>query len=56
MQTNHVSKVMFANYLTKGKMPNENELTTLAEFNLNQAFLECEKFVEGFGTSNAVPL
>lgn len=54
LQTNHVSKVMFANYLTKGKMPNENELTTLAEFNLNQAFLECEKFVEGFGTSNAV--
>ena len=54
LQTNHVSKVMFANYLTKGKMPNENELTTQAEFNLNQAFLECEKFVEGFGTSNAV--
>ena len=54
LQTNHVSKVMFANYLTKGKMTNENELTTLAEFNLNQAFLECEKFVEGFGTSNAV--
>lgn len=54
LQTNHVSKVMFANYLTKGKMPNENELTTMAEFNLNQAFLECEKFVEGFGTNNAV--
>lgn len=54
LQTNHVSKVMFANYLMKGKMPSENELTTLAEFNLNRAFIECEKFVERFKISDAV--
>lgn len=54
LQTNHVSKVMFAEYLMHGKMPDESELTTLAEYNLNAAFIECAKFVDSFGTSEAI--
>ncbi len=54
LQTNHVSKVMFADYLMHGKMPDESDLTTLAEYNLNAAFVECAKFVDSFGTSEAI--
>lgn len=54
LQTNHVSKIMFSNYLTEGKKPEQDELTTLAEFNLYQAFNDCEKFVDSFKTSEAV--
>ncbi len=54
LQTNHISKIMFSNYLTCGKKPEITDLTTLAEHNLYQAFNECEKFVEGFKTSEAV--
>lgn len=54
LQTNHISKVMFSNYLHRGEIPDPKELTTLAEYNLHDAFVECKKFVESFGTSEAV--
>lgn len=54
LQTNHISKIMFSEYLLTGNMPSVNELTTLAELNLFQAFGECQKYVESFKTSEAV--
>lgn len=54
LQTNHVSKIMFSEYLTNGTMPAPTDLTTLAELNLFQAFSECEKYVESFNSSEAV--
>ena len=54
LQTNHISKIMFSAYLTEGTIPSPLELTTLAEFNLYHAYIECQKYVESFGTNEAV--
>lgn len=54
LQTNHISKIMFSTYLTEGVIPSPMDLTTLAEFNLYHAYVECQKYVEGFGTTEAV--
>lgn len=54
LQTNHISKLIFSEYLTTGNVPKPHELTTLAELNLYDAFNECQKYVESFKTSEAV--
>lgn len=54
LQTNHRSKIIFSDYLKEGKLPEENDLLTLAEYNLYDAFVECEKFVNDFQTGTAV--
>ncbi|BAY85447.1 hypothetical protein NIES267_49470 [Calothrix parasitica NIES-267] len=45
LQTNHDNKLLFRNYLTKGKIPIEEDLETSADKNIIRAFNECEKFV-----------
>lgn len=54
LQTNHVSKIIFRDYLTNGALPSPADLTTLAELNLFQAFTECQKFVESFDSTTNV--
>lgn len=54
LQTNHRSKIIFSEYLKKGKLPDKDKLLTLAEYNLYDAFVECEEFVNGFQTGTAV--
>ena len=50
LQTNHISKIMFEQYLREGTVQAASTYTTLAEQNLRDAFNECEKFVEQLRT------
>lgn len=54
LQTNHISKIIFDDYLTNNKIPDKNNLKTLAEFNLYDAFIDCQKYVESFEDSKDV--
>ena len=45
LQTNHDSSMIFRKYLLYGIIPEENVLNTTAEFNLFNAFKECESFI-----------
>lgn len=45
LQTNHDSRKIFVNYLREGTLPKNQDLSMDAEFNLFDAFVECESFV-----------
>lgn len=54
LQTNHISKIIFSKFLCEGKIPEKEELSTVAEYNLLDAFNDCRAFVEGLKSSEAV--
>lgn len=49
LQTNHDSSFIFRNYIKEGVIPNINDIKTIAEKNLHDAFIESEKFVSNSG-------
>lgn len=45
LQNNHDNRMLLRNYLKDGSIPNENDIKTIADENINQAIKDCEKFV-----------
>lgn len=54
LQTNHDSSMIFRKYLLNGTIPEEKYLKTTAEFNLFDAFNECESFVASWEKNRPV--
>lgn len=50
LQTNHVSRQIFREFLLKGTIPEAKSLNTSAEFNLCMAFNECVKYVRSLSS------
>ena len=46
LQTNHDLAGIFSEYIKEGKLPDKNKIVTHADLKLQQAFNECEQFVE----------
>jgi Protein of unknown function DUF262/Protein of unknown function (DUF1524) len=46
LQTNHDSSMIFSDYIRNGTLPDEDKITTQADYKLSQAFLHCERFVQ----------
>lgn len=45
LQNNHDNRMLLRNYLKDGSIPNESDIKTIADENINQAIKDCEKFV-----------
>jgi hypothetical protein len=54
LQTNHDSSMIFRKYMLLGTIPNENILRTTAEYNLFNAFKECELFINEWERNRSV--
>lgn len=54
LQTNHDNSRFFENYLTKGEIPSEDTINTIADKNLYHALNECEDFVKGWKNESSV--